>query len=117
MTFKKGKWCAYGWQFMFANQVRVVLIIWVNMNMTRLLNKLGFLNPYIYFFIKRANHVDSFIKFYKRKKKYKPNSSKKKNQIRWGEVRLGSNHGAWENVTKIENKFTKKKYKPNSFEL
>ena len=63
---------------MFANQVCVVLIIWVNMNMTRLLNKLGFLNPYIYFFIKRANHVDSFIKFYKRKKKYKPNSSQKK---------------------------------------
>ena len=67
---------------MFANQVCVVLIIWVNMNMTRLLNKLGFLNPYIYFFIKRANLVDSFIKFYKRKKNINPIHKKKKKKTK-----------------------------------
>ena len=59
-------------------------------------------------------HLSNFIR---EKKNINPIHPKKKNQIRWGEVRLGSNHGAWENVTKIENKFTKKKYKPNSFEL
>lgn len=58
-------------------------------------------------------HLSNFIK---EKKNINP-IHPKKNQIRWGEVRLGSNHGAWENVTKKENKFTKKKYKPNSFEL
>ena len=51
------------------------LTMYVNTNLTHLLNELGFLNPNNDIFIKRVNCVNPLIRFYQSKQKQKKNTN------------------------------------------